>query len=127
MYCTLKCNYRDAEVVRELSISEAPATNVAGKVRFAAGERGIAAVDGGDDRRVSGGSGDGVVLPVKNDGIVVGEIEEVLDDEMIAGGGLGVGMAHFRRELSVGVVPCRSLVELWIFHLRLFGNFGGRS
>lgn len=112
MYCIVKCNYRDAEVVRELSISEAPATNVTGKVRFAAGERGIAAVDGGDGRRISGGSGDGVVLPVKNDGIVVGEIEEVLDDEMVAGGGLGVGMALFRRELSVGVVPCGSLVEL---------------
>lgn len=115
------CNYRDTEVTRELSISKAPAGNVAaGEARLAAGERGVDG-DGGGISGVSGG--DGVKRAVGKRNIVVRKVEEVLDGEMF-GSGLRFGVALFGcTELGVVVVevvvPC--LDEFWgVLHWSFF-------
>ena len=88
-------NYRNAEVAGELRVAEAAVT---GELRLAAGDGGVTAVDGGD----SGGVGDGAVEEaVGDESVLVGEVEEVVDGELVSSGGFLVGLV--RRELAVEV------------------------
>lgn len=87
--CLCVCAYRDGEVAGEMAIGGIPAGNVGEEIGIGGG--GI--IEGG--RIVGGGGGvcGGRVKGwVRNDGsvVVVGEVEEVLDDEVV-GGGVDVG------------------------------------
>ena len=81
-------NYRHAEFTAgELRIAggECAGDNAGGEMVVAAGDGGVAAVDGGDGGGVSGGvSGDIVEEAVGHDGVGVGEVEEVVDGEWFA-------------------------------------------
>lgn len=74
-----------------MAVVEIPGTEIREKIRFATGEgRRIAAgVDGAGggsaERGIRIGGDGGVESSLGNDGVVVGEIKEVLDGEMVAG------------------------------------------
>lgn len=121
MNCTdffRKSTYRNAEFVGEVAVDEAAGDAGVGgmEVRLGGGGGGGGGgegggVAGGVERRGGGGvcEGGGAIRAV-----VVGEVEEVVDDEMV--GGFGVGEALLRRELGVGVEEFR------VFHWGISSN-----
>ena len=66
-----------------MAFNEIPAT-VGHEIGVAAGEGGwVAAINSGNGGRIGGVAGNGIEGDVGNDSVVVGEVEEVLDDEMV--------------------------------------------
>ena len=83
--------YRNAELAGELAVGEIPAADVIEEIGLAAGEvGGITAADDGDGGGIRGITSDGVEGGVGDDGVLVGEVEELFYDEMVAGAGDGL-------------------------------------
>ena len=95
-----------------MSISVIPRPNISGELRLATRD-GVAAVDDGEGGRICWGSGDRIEGAVGNDGIIVGEVEEVFNDKVVTTAGLGIRNALLRPELR-----CRSYAEAPLEKLR---------
>lgn len=77
-------NYRNAKLAGELSVGEIPTANVSREMRLVARKGGITTVNNGDSGRICRISGNSVEEPVGHDVVVIGEIEQVLDHEMVS-------------------------------------------
>lgn len=77
-------NYRYAKLAGELSVGEIPITKISREMRLTARKGGITTINNGDGGRIRRISGNSVEEAVGHDIIVIGEIEQVLDDEMVS-------------------------------------------
>lgn len=108
-----------------MSLRETPAADISGSMGLAAGKRGVTAVNDGDGGGFRGGASDVIEPGLIGNDVVVGKIEEVLDDEMVAGFRVCRDVSFVRVQLGV-VVSGRTLEKFGIFHWekRKFESWG---
>lgn len=93
-----------------------PRADISDQLRLATRD-GVAAVDDGDGGRIGGGPRDGIKGAIGNDGVVVGEVEQVFNEKMVATAGLGIGNALLRPELCRRSSAEPALEKLRCLHL----------